>query len=193
MEKKKDIPHTKFRSFQKGSGSRQVGEMSNSFPPAPQNSRDESWARQWKLGMVYFFFNNAPLQVPSCPLAGKALQLSLSLFPYFWAGLFSTLIHQGSLLGRTGLGITQCKVGLWLYPLFRVMSCVCSLAFWNLSSLIPKKNNRMIKWYSLSWEPLPGTGMRLAFIKDDDDNHNPARQQFPIFFGLLPLRNYFEN
>ena len=35
--------------------------------------------------------------------------------------------------------------------------------------------------------------MRLAFIKDDDDNHNPARQQFPIFFGLLPLRNYFEN
>ena len=122
-EKKKDIPHTKFRSFQKGSGSMQVGEMSNSFPPAPQNSRDESWARQCKLGMVYFF-NNAPLQVPSCPLAGKALQLSLSLFPYFWAGLFSTLIHQGSLLGRTGLGITQCKVGLWLYPLFRVMSCV---------------------------------------------------------------------
>lgn len=90
----------------------------------------------------FIFFNNAPLQVPSCPLAGKALQLSLSLFPYFWAGLFSTLIHQGSLLGSTGLGITQCKVGLWLYPLFRVMSCVCSLAFWNLSFLIQK--NRII-------------------------------------------------
>ena len=35
-----------------------------------------------------FFFNNALLRVPSCPLAGKALQLSLSLFPCFWAGLF---------------------------------------------------------------------------------------------------------
>lgn len=109
--------------------------------------------------------------------------------PLFLGKTFSILIHQESLLGRTGFALN--RLGL-VYD-----SIIYS--WWHLEhvpwpggtsapSWIKWDNTGLFRWLkekNLSQEPTPVPGTQSALIKDCDGYHHPSRQWFSTFFGLF--------
>lgn len=80
---------SKLRSFQKVSGSMQGGNVKFLLPRSTPQWRSILSGTANKG--LFSFLNNAPSHISACPVAGKALWLALSPFPYFPAGLCQLL------------------------------------------------------------------------------------------------------